>query len=163
MAVGLDGTAGAQRGAALLEVAISLALLAIISLGITDTARAYVLSQQVHSAAETTALFAASHPGQLHNVPGTPCADPGNATWQGSNPASGLVHLTFVPDLVDSANDCNPSPMPAGLAAGKVLKVTAAARLTLSTPLIGWLVGRVEVSATECVVISGPPSTVRCR
>jgi hypothetical protein len=53
--------------------------------------------------------------------------------------------------------------MPAGLAAGKVLKVRAEARLTLSTPLVGWVVGRVKVSATECVDIGAPPSTVPCR
>src|SRR5579872_6631493 len=40
-----------ERGAALVELAICLALLALISLGITDVARSYVLTTQARSAA----------------------------------------------------------------------------------------------------------------
>jgi hypothetical protein len=160
----LRATSEAQGGAALIEVAFCLALLATVSLGITDLARAYLLSQQVRASAQEAALYAASHPGQLHNVPGTPCADPGNATWQGQNAGTGSIKVRFSPDLADPASDCNPSPMPAGLGAGKRLKVTVEARLTLATPLIGGIVGRrVRVSATVCVEVSGPPSTVPCR
>jgi hypothetical protein len=151
-----------QRGAVPVEVGLCLAVLAVLSLGITDVARGYVLSQRVHSAAEGAALYAASHPGQLHNVPGTPCADPGNATWQGLNAANGSVRLSFSPDLAEPTGDCNPPWLPVGLAAGKLLRVTAAARLTLATPLLGAVVGKMQVSTTLCVDVTGPPSTVPC-
>lgn len=159
------GTAGAVRGnehgAALVELALCIALLALISLGVTDVARAYVLSEQVRAAASEAAMYAASHPGQLHNVSNTPCADPENATWRGSTAGGPPFRFTFSPDL--AASDCNPSPMPTGLAPRKRLKVTATARLTLSTPLVEDIVGKtIHVTATVCVAVAGPPSTIPC-
>jgi hypothetical protein len=110
-------------------------------------------------------MYAAGHPGQLENVANTACADPANATWRGNSAGSGSFTFTFSPDLNTStpATVCNPSPMPAGLGPGQPLKVTATGSLALFTPLIGAITGNpVKVSATVCIDIDGPPSTVAC-
>lgn len=152
-----------QRGAALVEFAICLPVLAMLALGIVDLGRAYSLAERARSAAREAAFFAASHPGQLHNVANTACADPANATWRGANAGSGSFTFTFSPNLTNPLTDCNPSPMPAGLGAGQPLRVTATTHLTLFTPLIGAITGNpVQVSATVCVDVAGPPSTVPC-
>jgi Flp pilus assembly protein TadG len=152
-----------QRGAALVEFAICLPVLAMLSLGIVDLGRAYSHSEQARAAAREAAFYAASHPGQLHNVANTACADPANATWRGANAGSGSFTFTFSPDLANPTTDCNPSPLPTGLGAGQPLRVTAKASMTLFTPLIGAITGNpIKVSATVCVDIAGPPSTVPC-
>jgi hypothetical protein len=53
--------------------------------------------------------------------------------------------------------------MPAGLGPGQPLRVTATTSLSLFTPMVGAVTGNpVTVSATVCVDIAGPPSTVPC-
>jgi Flp pilus assembly protein TadG len=152
-----------ERGAALVEFAICLPGLALLTLGVVDFGRAYSLTQQARSAAREAAFYAASHPGQLHRVAGTACADPANAAWRGSNAGAGSFAFTFSPDLANPVTDCNPSPLPAGLGAGQPLRVTATGSLTIFTPLVGAIVGNpAKVSATVCVDIAGPPSTVPC-
>jgi Flp pilus assembly protein TadG len=152
-----------QRGAALVEFAICLPVLAMLALGIVDLGRAYSLAEQARSAAREAAFYAASHPGQLRDVPNTACADPANATWRGANAGAGSFAFAFSPDLANRLTDCNPSPMPAGLQAGQPLRVTATTKLTLFTPLIGAITGNpVQVSATVCIDVAGPPSTVPC-
>ncbi len=152
-----------QRGAALVEFAICLPMLAVLSLGIVDLGRAYSLAEQARSAAREAAFYAAGHPGELHNVAKTACADPANATWRGANAGAGSFTFTFSPDLANPQTDCNPSPLPAGLGAGQPLRVTATAHMTLFTPLVGAITGNpVTVSATVCVDVAGPPSTVPC-
>jgi Flp pilus assembly protein TadG len=157
------GDAGRQGGAALVEFAICLPVLATLALGIVDLGRAYSLAEQARSAAREAAFYAASHPGQLHNVANSACTDPANATWRGANAGVGSFSFTFSPDLANPQTDCNPSPMPAGLAGGQPLRVTATRSMTLFTPLIGAITGNpVTVSATVCVDVAGPPSTVPC-
>jgi hypothetical protein len=152
-----------QRGAALVEFALCVPVLAILCLGVVDLGRAYTLTQRARTAAREAAFYAAGHPGQLHNVAQTPCADPGNASWRGSNAGSGSFTFTFSPDLANPTTDCNPSPMPAGLGAGQPLKVRATGTMTLFTPLLGAITGNpLNVSATVCVDVAGPPSTVPC-
>jgi Flp pilus assembly protein TadG len=152
-----------QRGAAFIEFAICVPVLATLGFGVVDLGRAYSLTQRARSAAREAAFYAASHPGQLHNVASTACADPANATWRGSNAGTGSFVFTFSPDVANPLTDCNPSPMPTGLGAGQPLKVTATASMTLFTPLIGAITGDpVTVSATVCVDVAGPPSTVPC-
>ena len=154
---------GGERGAALLEFAVCVPVLVLLGLGIVDFGRVYTVTERARVAAREAALYAASHPGQLHNVGNTQCADPANATWRGTHAASGTFTFTFSPDLANPLTDCNPSPMPAGLGGGQPLKVTATARVTLFTPLVGAITGNpLPVSATVCVDIAGPPSTVPC-
>jgi Flp pilus assembly protein TadG len=157
------GRAGRQRGAALVEFAICEPVLAILAFGVVDLGRAYSLTQQARAAAREAALFAAGHPGQLHDVANTACADPANATWRGANAGAGSFSFTFTPDLANPTTDCNPATMPAGLSAGQPLRVTASRTMTLFTPLVGAMVGNpVRVSATVCVDVAGTPSTVPC-
>ena len=135
----------------------------MLGLGVIDFGRVYTTTERARTAAREAAFYAASHPGQLHNVANTPCADPSNATWRGTNAGSGSFTFTFSPDLAVPATDCNPSPMPAGLGAGQPLKVTATASVTLFTPLVGAVTGNpLQVTATVCVDIAGTPSTVPC-
>ena len=154
-----------ERGAALVEFALCLPVLAVLAFGVVDFGRAYSLTQQARASAREAAFYAASHPGQLHTVAGTACADPANASWRGANAGSGTFTFTFSPDVQNPLTDCNGSPdaLPAGLGAGQPLKVTATGHLTILTPLIGAIVGNpAKVSATVCVDIAGPPSTVPC-
>jgi len=164
MGRGLSGGARArERGAALVEFAICLPAIAVLTLGVVDFGRAYTLTQRARSAAREAALYAAGHPGQLHNVAGTACADPANAAWRGSNAWTGSFTFTFSPDVANPLTDCNPDPLPNGLGAGQPLRVTATANMLIFTPLVGAIVGNpAKVSATVCVDVAGPPSTVPC-
>jgi Flp pilus assembly protein TadG len=161
--VGCRGGYRRERGAALVEFALVAPVLAMLGFGVVDLGRGYALGERARAAAREAAFYAASHPGQLHNVASTACADPANATWRGTNAGAGSFTFTFSPDLANPATDCDPSPMPAGLGPGQPLKVTARANLTLLTPLVSMVVGNpVAVSATVCVDVAGPPSTVPC-
>jgi hypothetical protein len=156
------GVAVNESGAALVEIAICLAMLALVSLGITDIARGYVLTDQARSAAGAAALYAAAHPGQLHDVPNSPCADPENAAWQGSNAGGGAFQFTFSPDHAVPTDDCDLPRVPDRLAAPQRVKVTARATLSLSGPLVGDIIGSRTVSATACADVGAPPATVPC-
>jgi hypothetical protein len=152
-----------QRGAALVEFAICVPMLAMLVCGVVDLGRTYAVAERARGAAREAAFYAASHPGQLHNVTGTACADPGNAAWRGSNEGAGTYTFTFSPDLAIPRTDCNPAALPAGLGPGQPLRVTATTKLVLLTPLIGQMLGSpMNISATVCVDVEGPPSTVAC-
>jgi Flp pilus assembly protein TadG len=147
----------------MVEFALCVPLLAMLVFGVVDLGRAYAVAERERNAVREAAFYAADHPGQLHNVVGTACADPANAAWRGSNEGSGAYTFTFSPDLAKPATDCNPTTMPAGLGPGQPLRVTATTSLTLFTPLVGQMVGSpLSISATVCVEIEGPPTTVPC-
>src|SRR5689334_14792988 len=100
----------------MVEFAVCLPLLAILGFGVTDLGRAFALAERGRNAAREAALYAASHPGQLHNVASSDCADPANADWRGAHEGSGRFTFTYSSDV--TSGTCNPSPMPAGLGPG---------------------------------------------
>jgi hypothetical protein len=144
----------------MVEFALCLPVLATLTFGLVDLSRAYVITERAKTAAREAAFYAASHPGQLHSVSGSDCADPSNAAWRGAHEGSGTFTFTFSPDLTT----CNPTSMPANLSAGRPIRVTAHATLTLLTPLVGKIVGGnpLNISSSVCVSIEGAPSTVAC-
>jgi hypothetical protein len=145
------------------EFALCVPMLAILVFGLVDLGRAYTVAERARGAAREAAFYAASHPGQLHNVTGTACADPGNAEWRGSNEGAGSYTFKFSPDLASPLTDCNPASLPTGLGPGQPLRVTATTTMVLLTPLLGQMFGSpMKISATVCVDVQGPPSTVAC-
>jgi len=145
----------------MIEFALVLPVLSLLIFGSIDFARAYILSETANNAAREAAFYAAVHPGQIHNSTGTACADPSNADWHGTQEEGGTSTFTFTysPNLTT----CNPSPMPADLQPGQPLRVTAHSSLTLLTPMLGSLIGNaVNVSASVCVDVDGPPAAIAC-
>jgi Flp pilus assembly protein TadG len=151
-----------EQGVALIEFGLLLPVLAILSFGIVDLSRVYVLYDQAHGAAQQAALFAATHPGQLHSASGTLCQDPANAEWHGNNEGSKSFTYTFSSNVASCVTD--PSQLPAGSASGQPLRVTATGSINLLTPIVQNMVGNpVSVSSTVCVNIGGAaPATTAC-
>ena len=147
-----------ERGVALVEFAIFVPLLGLLTFGLIDLSRAFLVYEQARNAAREAALFAATHQGQLHSYPGTVCQDPNNAEWHGNNEDGQTFAYTFSSDVTSCVT--NTSQLPAASAAGQPLRVTARIGMTTMTPFLGT---QLTVSSTVCVNIgAGAPSTTKC-
>ena len=151
-----------EHGVALIELAIFVPVLAFLTFGLIDMSRAFLLYNQAHNAAREAALFASTHPGQLHSVSGTVCQDPANAEWHGNNEDGTTFTYTFSSNVTTCVLD--PAQLPAGSAVGQPLSVTARASMTPLTPFLQPIFGgQIAVSATVCVNIgAAAPSTTKC-
>jgi Flp pilus assembly protein TadG len=149
---------GDERGVALVEFALFVPVLGMLTFGLIDLSRGFLVYEQVHNAAREAAVFASSHPGQLHNYAGTVCQSPGNAEWHGNIEDSQAFTYTFSSDVTSCVID--PSQLPASSAVGQPLRVTARTAMTTLTPLFG---SHLTITATVCVNIgAGAPSNTAC-
>ena len=146
----------------MVEFALCLPLLAMLSLGTIDLGRAFQLSQRAKAAAREAAAYASRHPGQQDSTGGGSCADPANAAWHGHQEGGTTYTFTFSPSQSGCVTD--PTALPASLQPGQNIKVTATTTLTLMTPFIRSIVGgNPKVSSSVCMTISGgTPTTVAC-
>ncbi len=79
------GTAGAEQGAALVEMVVVLPLLIVLALGVAEASWAFAQQQAVRSVAREGARVAASHPGDTPSLVAEVCdVDDiiGNATFE---------------------------------------------------------------------------------
>jgi Flp pilus assembly protein TadG len=152
----------AERGTALIEFALVLPVLAVLTFGSVDLARGYGAYERAHNAAREAAFFAATHPGQLHNYANTACADPNNADWHGNNEDSQTFTFVYSSDVTSCVT--TPSSLPSTSSAGKPLKVTAKISMTPITPFISQILGNsIPISASVCVNLgAGAPSATSC-
>ena len=119
----------AQRGQAVIEMALVLPLLLVLALGIVDFGRVYASYVSLAGAAGEAARYCARHPG---DTPGTRARVTGALVGRGS------------PHLLET--DC-----PAA-AAGEAVTVTVVMTFTPVTPYVTQVTGgplRVELRATE--------------
>lgn len=138
-----------ERGIALVEFAIVLPLLVIITLGTIDFGRAYLLWNQVKNAAREGAAYAQLHPGEQAVSP-FGCADPDNVRWhvrKEAGSASAGFGITVTPAA--SGIGCSPSSPP--VSSGDPITVTVTSPFTVLTPLLREITGNPTVRASVTV------------
>lgn len=134
-----------------MEFALILPVFVLLTLGVVDIGRAFIVSNQVRGAAREAAAFVQNHP--TAQVPGASCPDPQNARWKALNErgASGAT-VEFAPAVACGATGPGvPSP-------GEGIAVTVSRDLRILTPFVGALVGdgtNVRVTGRVEVVVQG--------
>jgi Flp pilus assembly protein TadG len=137
-----------ERGAALVEFAIFLPLLVIVTLGTVDFGRAYLLWNQVKNAAREGAAYAQLHPGEQAVSPAG-CDDPDNIRWHAraeAGTASAGFGVTVTPAV---PGGCDPSSPP--VSSGDDITVTVTSPFTVLTPLLRQITGNPTVRASVTV------------
>lgn len=136
-----------ERGASIVEFALILPLFVLLTLGVVDIGRAFMVSNQMRGAAREAAAFAQDHPGAL--VPGDDCLDPENAQWKARNErGAGDAMVEF---SVPAVCDLSGSPPDR-------ISVTVWRDLDILTPFVGQFVGdgtTMRVSGRVEVVVQG--------
>lgn len=143
-----------EQGAALVEFALIVPLLALLALGLVDLGRAYRLKTQLANAAREGAVFAQHFPARVDSS-GTACADPGNIAFAVRTEAGRRDPFTVE---VRKAGDttpitgCDRTAVPAG---ANVI-VSASSSFDVMTPIVAALVGdRLTLRADVQVVVQG--------
>lgn len=140
-----------ERGVALIEFALLLPLLAVVTMGTIDFGRAYQISNQVRNAAREGAAYGALHPGQQYPGTGTtPCAGSENIAWHARKEAGAASNAyTVSVSPLASNSGCNPASPP--VAAGGNLTVTVSTPFTVLTPFVGSIVGNKTIRSSVTV------------
>lgn len=142
---------GGERGASIVEFALILPLFVLLTLGVVDIGRAFIVSNQMRGAAREAASFAQNHP--TAQVPGASCPDPQNARWKALNErGAGNATVEFTPAVACGASG------PAAPSAGDEISVMVWRDLRLLTPFVGALVGdgtNMRVTGRMNVVVQG--------
>ncbi|MEO6318644.1 MAG: TadE family protein [Acidimicrobiales bacterium] len=155
-----------QRGAALIEFAIVLPLLAILICGVIDLGRAYHLKNQLKNAAREGAVYGQTHPlsraePPFSNDPDVPCANEQSiqARAYGELQQSGQASPENMVIVIEPFTNCNVTivdgpdsdPIP-DLDPTEELTVRASADFKLITPLISGFFGS-PMNITESVKV----------
>ncbi len=124
----------------------------MLTLGVVDIGRAFMLSNQMRGAAREAATFVQNHP--TAQVPsGTSCADPNNARWKALNERGATgAQVQFSPAVACGASGAG-TPRP-----GDEIEVTVSRDLPLLTPFAAQLVGNgstMRVTGRVTVVVQG--------
>jgi len=143
-----------QRGAALVEFALVLPLLAMIVLGTIDLGRVFTLQNRLKNAAQEAAAYAQVFPTQVTNA-GT-CTDPDNipykALQEDSGAAYGFTVSAWNMDANSAINGCHATTV----SPGTHVKVTVQATFAALTPFVSVLIGSpMNVSGSSEVVVQG--------
>jgi Flp pilus assembly protein TadG len=145
---------GDQRGAALVEFALVMPLLAMIVLGTIDLGRVYTLQNRLKNAAQEGAAYAQLFPNQVSNTGA--CADPDNITYKAlqedSGAASGFTASVTNTDANSVISGCHATTV----SPGTHVKVTVQASFAVLTPFLSNLMGSpLNVTGTSEVVVQG--------
>jgi Flp pilus assembly pilin Flp len=154
-----------DRGVALVEFALILPIIAMLSIGVIDFGRWYHEWVQVKSAAREGALYAQVHPLQ-QRPSGAPCSA-GNSIQARAlgDFAGGSIDPTLVvivrPDVRTtspaSATGClvafEPTSNP--IPPGSTITVTVRRDMKLFTPLMSGLLGDIKITASADVLVQG--------
>ena len=131
-----------ERGTALVEFAIILPLLALVTFGTVDLGRAYMTINQVKNAAREGAAYAQTHPVRLA---GTGCTTPDSAQWHVRNEAdsasTGFNVEVTTPGGTFSSSDLGCAPFTATATSGQDVTVTVSTPFTVLTPLVRAVTG----------------------
>jgi Flp pilus assembly protein TadG len=118
---------------ALVEFALLLPFLSMLTLGTVDLGRVYSLQHRLANASREGAVFARNYPGQAANSGS--CADPNNIRYHALGENDGAtagftVTVTNVTSGADLTNSCITS----GITQGTKIKVTVSKTFTPLTP-----------------------------
>lgn len=151
----MKGLERSQRGAALVEFAIALPFLALLTLTSVDFGRAYSLQHRLANGAREGAAFAQFFPGQVTNSGA--CADPENITYRALGEDRGVaagfaVNVTNVDTGTAITGPC----VRTGITPGTRVKVTLTSQFRPMTPFAHDLLGSVvNVHRSVQVVVQG--------
>jgi hypothetical protein len=138
-----------ERGIALVEFAIVLPLLVIVTLGTIDFGRAFLLWNQVKNSAREGAAYAQLHPGEQAVSP-FGCADPDNVRWHARKEA-GSASAGFGIDVTPVASGIGCSPSSPPVSSGGNITVEVSSPFTVYTPLLRQIIGNTTVRASVTV------------
>jgi Flp pilus assembly protein TadG len=140
-----------ERGASLVEFALIAPLFVLLTLGVVDIGRAFMLSNQMRGAAREAAVFVQNRPNA--QVPGTSCADPDNGRWKALNERGATgAQVQFSPAVACGASGAGVPK------AGDEIEVTVFRDMELITPFAAQLVGNgstMRVTGRVTVVVQG--------
>jgi Flp pilus assembly protein TadG len=143
-----------QRGAALVEFALVLPVLALFLFGVVDLGRAYRLKTQLANAAREGAAYAQYFPAHVDSG-GPACADPENVVFVARNESSpaGAFSVTVTRASDGTAvTGCDRTVLDPG--AGVVVKTSAP--FTVLTPFVSAIVGStLTLRASVQMVVQG--------
>ena len=139
-----------SRGAAMVEFALALPLLLILSLGTVDGARLYATWNRTKTGAHEGATYAQWFP--MHqSTSGSLCPDPNSITARARNEGSDLT-VTVSPAVTPTCQEMTPTST---IQPGQTVTVTAAAPFTFLSPFARALWGNPTVKSTVRVTVQG--------
>ncbi|MDQ6725776.1 MAG: pilus assembly protein [Actinomycetota bacterium] len=144
-----------QRGTALVEFALVLPFLALLSLTSVDFGRAYSLQHRLANGAREGAAFAQYFPGQVSSSGA--CADPENITYHALGEEAGAAAGFAVSVTnVDTGGSITGPCIRSGIAPGTRVKVTLTSQFRPITPFATDFVGSVmSVRRSVQVIVQG--------
>jgi Flp pilus assembly protein TadG len=145
---------GPVRGSALVELALVLPFLMLVTFGVIDLGRVYRLQTELKNAARQASVYAQNHPAQAANL--GVCADPENIRYAALNEqrsASGNFTVAVFNESTNTAvTGCNV----VSVAAGARLQLTVSSPFHVVTPLLSFVTGTdITVRANVHVVAQG--------
>jgi Flp pilus assembly protein TadG len=141
-----------ERGAALVEFAVVLPLLALICFGTVDLGRAYARVNQVKNAAREAAFHAQTNPARLAGVG---CTTPDSAQWFARNEAgsagTGFDVEVSTPAGTFTSADSGCAPSSAAAVSGEEITVTVSTPFSVLTPLVEAVTGEMTIRSRVTV------------
>lgn len=122
-----------QRGTAIVEFALFLPFLALLTFATIDLGRAYSLHQKLSNAAREGAAYAQYHPGRISSS--GICTDPENIRYKALAEDKGTAAGYTVTVTNAATGAAIPGPCTTGIAPGTRVKVTVTGTFTLLTPI----------------------------
>lgn len=128
----------------MVELALVLPLVAVMTLGFVDLGRAYRLKTSLVNAAHEGAAYAQYHPTQVDNVGN--CADPNNVGFATRNEQGSASDFTVTVMYTSQATESPPATWSPVVGCGTTVPavrvvVTASAPFVLLTPFLSDLIG----------------------
>lgn len=141
-----------QDGAALVEFAILLPLVALIGFGAVDVGRAFRAVNEVRNAAREGAAYAQLSPSRLA---GAGCTSPDTAQWhvrnEGGSAATSLAVEVVTPAGTFRSTDAGCSPLSAAAFSGENVTVTVSRPFKVLTPLVSAVTGNPTIRSSVTV------------
>lgn len=141
-----------ERGASLVEFAVTVPLLALVTLGTIDLGRAFMTFNQVKNAAREGAAYARTHPARLA---GAGCTTPDSAQWFARNepgPAgAGFAVAVSAPGGTFRSADGGCGPLTPAAASGQLITVTVSTPFGILTPAVRAVTGDPTITASVTV------------
>src|SRR5437879_5049169 len=150
------GRCRGERGTAMVEFALIVPFLALLTFATIDLGRVYTLQHRLANAAREGAAYAQNYPGQISNS-GT-CADPSNITYHALNEDRGSTSgfTVTVTNVTTGATVAGPCLASGSIAPGTKLKVTVAGTFTPLTFLARQFIGSpATIKQSTQIVVQG--------
>jgi len=143
-----------QRGLALVEFALLLPFLALLTFATIDLGRVYRLQHRLANGAREGAAFAQYFPGYVSNS--GVCADPDNIHYHSLNESGGpSTYTVTVTNMTTGATITGPCTT-SGIAPGTKVKVTLSASFSPLTPFARQFIGSpATIRRSAQIVVQG--------